>query len=444
MALPALGDTFAGKYRIDRVIGEGGMGIVFEAFHTGLQQRVAIKMLRPDVLSNRTVTGRFEREARAAAKLQGPNVAKVLDVDAVDGHPYLVMEFLDGHDLMTELEQRQKLPIPEAVGYVLEACIPIAQAHGQGIVHRDLKPSNLFLANVDGKRVVKLLDFGISKFVAEGSKLTAGTEALGTPEYMSPEQIRQTANVDHRGDIWSLGVILYELLTGTVPFEGAPSAIIAAVMTETIVPPRVTRREIPEPLDKVIMHALEKDPNKRFQSVSDLAQALEPFATDTPLQKGTLESLPPPAALAELLEGDEPAPLRRTMRSWESMPPAAKKRGKASWLVALVIAGAAAGGVVFWRQTLHRGAVVTAAAPASQAPSASVAAAEPSASAAPAVSTHEPEREATPVASASAAVRHAPASRFAAHHPATPEKHPSTQKVEKAPPAPTNMFDQRF
>jgi len=285
VSLPSPGTILAGKYRIDRVIGEGGMGVVYEALHLRLKQRVAIKILRPTILSHPEFVGRFEREARAAATLDSPNVAKVLDVDtSPDGLPYMVIEYLEGTDLSDELARRGRLPVQEAVAYVLEACVPIGQAHALGIIHRDLKPSNLFLANKGGERVLKLLDFGISKVLTEiDTKTTSSLATLGTPHYMSPEHVRSSSDVDRRSDIWSLGVILYELLTGTEPYQGDAARVIAAIAADPVPLPRTRRADIPEELERVIMHALEKDPRKRFADVRALAQALAPFAPEDEL-----------------------------------------------------------------------------------------------------------------------------------------------------------------
>jgi serine/threonine-protein kinase len=283
IVLPKQGDVLDGKYRVDRVLGEGGMGVVYEAFHLRLRQRVAIKVLRPLIVAQPEFAARFEREARAAATLESPNVAKVLDVDTTDaGLAYMVIEYLEGNDLGEELARRGRLPIQEAVAYVMEACVPIAEAHAFGIIHRDLKPSNLFLAKKGSERMLKLLDFGISKVLAEtDAKNTFGT--LGTPHYMSPEHVRNASDVDRRSDIWSLGVILYELLTGTEPYAGDPARVIAAIITEPVPRPRTKRDDIPPELEDVIMRALSKEPRDRFPDVRALSGALAAFAPEMEL-----------------------------------------------------------------------------------------------------------------------------------------------------------------
>jgi serine/threonine-protein kinase len=277
---PEIGDVVGGKYRLSRLLGEGGMGIVFEAEHLRLMQRVAIKWLRPDVLAMPDALERFDREARAICRMRGPHVAHVMDVDADGfGRPYMVMELLQGRDLEVELQTRGALPISEAVDWTLQACAAIAEAHKAGIVHRDLKPSNLFLAEEAGARVVKVLDFGISKLARDEPSVTTATVTLGTPLYMSPEQVRSSKDVDGRADIWSLGVILYELVTGSPPFLGTTTAAIAAIVADATPRPREVRPEVPEGLELAIMTALAKSPDDRFPTAEAFAAALMPFAS---------------------------------------------------------------------------------------------------------------------------------------------------------------------
>ncbi|MEZ4314973.1 MAG: serine/threonine-protein kinase [Polyangiaceae bacterium] len=224
------GDIVAGKYLVDRVLGVGGMGAVVAATHTQLDQRVAIKFLLPQMLGSREVVERFQREARAAAKIRSEHVVRVSDVGTLDGGvPFIVMEFLEGKDLGELLQRRGPLPVPLAVDYVLEACEALAEAHAAGIVHRDLKPSNLFLARrADETDIVKVLDFGISKQITpealqSSPSLTRTTDVFGSPTYMSPEQLKASRDVDTRADLWALGVILFELISGAPPSAAAPS-----------------------------------------------------------------------------------------------------------------------------------------------------------------------------------------------------------------------------
>ena len=277
--LPRPGDVIKDKYAVVRTIGQGGMGVVYEGQHLGLDQRVAIKvLLRNEVAELMT---RFQREARAAGQLRGANVARVMDVDVLpSGRPFMVMEYLDGRNLGQELAARGPLPVGEVVDYVLEGCAAMAEAHQLGIVHRDLKPENLFLANEQGVRRVKVLDFGISRVpVADEARVTVTKSSLGTPLYMSPEQIRSAKRADARSDIWSLGVILYELLCGTPPFEGeSPTAVVAAITVDKPRPLNERAPELPQALSDAVMRCLLKDPDARFQTIDDLAEAILPFA----------------------------------------------------------------------------------------------------------------------------------------------------------------------
>ena len=281
--LPQIGQTLNGKYEIVRLLGEGGMAFVFEAKHQRLQQRVAIKMLTPDFARDPELVSRFEREARAVARLRTKHVTRVTDVDTTpEGIPYIVMEFLEGRDLDAELQARQRLPLGEAVDYVLQACAGMVEAHGMGIVHRDLKPANLFVArerdgNDEETCVLKVLDFGISKMVGEATRLTGAGAVMGTVLYMSPEQVRAQPNVDTRADIWSLGVILYELVAGRAPWEGHSHQIAAAIVGQD--PPDLRAfAQVPESFASVVRTMLQRDPSQRPSNVRDVITALYPFA----------------------------------------------------------------------------------------------------------------------------------------------------------------------
>jgi serine/threonine-protein kinase len=257
------------------------MAIVYEAVHVRLGQRVALKILLPELAEREDIMTRFEREGRAAVRLRSPHVARVFDVDTLaDGTAYIVMEFLEGRDLAGELALSGPLPITQAVDYVLQACDAMAEAHRQGTVHRDLKPSNLFLAQDGKQRIVKVLDFGVSKVALEGADLsvTSTRSALGTALYMSPEQVRSAKSVDARTDVWSLGVVLYELLTARTPFEGeSVTALAAAIVTDTPPPLRTLRADVPFELEQVVIRAMEKDRDKRFHDAAAFAAALAPF-----------------------------------------------------------------------------------------------------------------------------------------------------------------------
>jgi serine/threonine-protein kinase len=277
------GDVLAGKYKVERVLGVGGMGVVVAARHMQLDQKVALKFLLPHSLLKSTVVARFEREARAAVRLRSEHVARVIDVGTMESSaPYIVMEFLEGKDLGDLIEQSGPLPVSVAVDYLLQACEAVAEAHSLGIVHRDLKPRNLFLTTrVDGRPLVKVLDFGISKVTGgDDLSLTSTAEIVGSPNYMSPEQLRAAKLADARSDIWALGAILYELLTGYVPFQAETLTQLCTMVLQD--PPRPLhdlRADVPIGVIHVIERCLEKDPARRFQHVGELASALSHFTS---------------------------------------------------------------------------------------------------------------------------------------------------------------------
>jgi serine/threonine protein kinase len=279
------GDVLAGKYRVVRTLGAGGIGVVVEAVHTQLERQVAIKFLLPEANENPQVVARFTREARASARLKGEHVTQVIDVGALDdGSPYMVMEYLSGTDLGELLSERGRLSIPDAVDYVLQAIEALAEAHAARIVHRDLKPANLFLTRTaDGEPLVKVLDFGISKALdpdksESGLSLTQSATMIGTPLYMSPEQMRDARHVDVRTDIWALGAILYELITGRPPFLATSLAeLCVKVMQDDPVPLSRVRPEVPPELTAIVDRCLCKQRTGRYADVGELAGALARF-----------------------------------------------------------------------------------------------------------------------------------------------------------------------
>ncbi|WP_170319774.1 serine/threonine-protein kinase [Polyangium spumosum] len=273
------GEVLLGKYRVERVLGKGGMGLVVAARHLSLGELFAIKFLSTSTIENAEVIERFEREARAAARLRGEHVARVHDVGRMEnGAPYMIMEYLDGSDLHALVRRRGPLPVEEAVAYVLQACDGIAEAHAAGIVHRDLKPANLFLIRrPNGSPCVKVLDFGVARQTGvEEVALTATGVMLGSPMYMAPEQIARSKSVDARSDIWAMGVVLYELLTARGPFQGQTVLeLVAAILQEEPPRPSELRPDLPAALEAVILRCLRKRSEERFQSMGELAAALD-------------------------------------------------------------------------------------------------------------------------------------------------------------------------
>jgi serine/threonine protein kinase len=299
-----VGQVFLGKYQVESIIGQGGMGVVAECTHLALNERVALKMLRQDVMLDNDAVERFMREAQAAAKLRSEYVARVSDVGSLEnGTPYMVMEFLEGQDLGQLVAERGKLGIPWAVELVLQTCEALAEAHSLGIVHRDVKPSNLFVTwRPDGTALIKVLDFGISKTAAgTDMQLTQTQSLLGTPAYMSPEQMRSARNVDGRTDIWSLGTVMYELIEGRKPFEAES---FSEMCVKVAVDPPAPMVHAPPELQQVVLRCLAKNPDQRYSSMAELGRDLVPFTQD-------------PARATILVERMQRM-LRRSLGDWDT------------------------------------------------------------------------------------------------------------------------------
>ncbi|MDI1437671.1 serine/threonine-protein kinase [Polyangium sorediatum] len=282
----AVGEILAGKYRVERTLGMGGMGVVVAVTHLELRDERAIKLVRAD-LTHPQIIERFLREARVVVKLRSEHVAQVYDIGRLPtGAPFMVMELLHGDDLSALLKKRGTLPVHEAVLYVMQACDALAEAHGRGIVHRDLKPANLFLTHrEDGSPCIKVLDFGVSKHVPEEGEsaeleMTSNGDIMGSPLYMAPEQMRAAREVDARADIWALGAILYKLVTGRAPFQRAttPEICMAVLGSEMAPLPSSLQGGIPSGLEAVIMRCLCKDVDSRFPRALDLKAALSPYS----------------------------------------------------------------------------------------------------------------------------------------------------------------------
>jgi serine/threonine protein kinase len=286
------GQLIGGRYLIGSIIGEGGMGVVCSATHVGLGTQVAVKLIRSDRQSDPASVERFLNEARTAASLKGEHVARVYDVGQLEsGEPYLVMEQLEGVGLDAFIAGRGPLSQGEAIDIVLQACEGLAEAHAVALVHRDIKPANLFLARrPDGELTLKILDFGISKRLVDSALkgLTEPGRSLGSPSYMSPEQMLDASLVDQRADVWSLGILLFELLTKQCPFGGeSVPQVCAAVLTALAPAPSERRSDIDAGLDVVVLRCLAKDPKDRYSSVAALAEALRPF-TAQPVRSAAL------------------------------------------------------------------------------------------------------------------------------------------------------------
>ncbi len=283
----AVGSLIGGKYVVERTLGSGGLGVVVVARHRELGQRVAIKYLREQGRAISAVVERFRREARIAALIRSEHVVRVQDVGETAGTPFIVMELLEGRDL-GHLIVEGGVTSRQAVDYVLQACEGLAEIHAIGVTHRDLKPENLFLVQdrVRGS-TLKIIDFGISKVAPthtneEWARVTSEGERFGTPQYMSPEQLGMGGEVDCRTDVWALGTVLFELLTGDLPFHGedAPHLFVNILMS-----PPAKAPGIPVELEAAILRCLEKDANKRFQNVAELAQQLAPFGSTDALER---------------------------------------------------------------------------------------------------------------------------------------------------------------
>jgi len=362
------GEVLLGKYRVDRVLGAGGIGIIVAAHHLQLDERVAIKFLLPEALQSPDVVARFAQEARAAVKIKSEHVVRVIDVGTLpNGSPYMVMEYLEGADLSNILSRRGPLPAEEVVSLVLQACEALAEAHALGIVHRDLKPANLFsIARADGSASVKVLDFGISKVTTPGADMgmTKTSAIVGSPLYMSPEQMRSAKSVDARTDIWSLGAILYELLTGRPPFMGESlPELCVNIMNTAPAPMAATRaddagksltRDLPPRLETVVLRCLEKDRQNRYANVAELAFALAEFA---PRQaKNSVERVARVIQAAgisssnfQLPEGSIPPPSKeaKTHATWGITSPGGGS-SRAPLFVLLGLGALAVGGIGVW------------------------------------------------------------------------------------------------
>jgi serine/threonine-protein kinase len=276
------GDTIAGIYRVERKIGEGGMSVVLAATHLPTGRIMAVKVLQSETASAEGAVARFWREARAVSRLTTPHVVRIFDVGMLaDDTPYMAMELLEGETLAVRMHRERKLPLPAALDCFRQACDAVAAAHAIGVVHRDLKPENMFLSREGGREVLKVLDFGISKTMRatvsdDQQRLTKTTDVFGSPTYMSPEQLKASRDVDARTDVWSLGVLLHEMLAGAPPFEGRSVAeIFGAILYMDPRPLGEIRADVPKSVEAAVLRALRRDREERFASVEELLRAIE-------------------------------------------------------------------------------------------------------------------------------------------------------------------------
>jgi len=270
------GQVLDGKYRLDALLAEGGMGAVYRATHVMLGKTVAIKLIRSAIVASPEIVRRFQREARAATALNHPNIVSVYDLGQTpDGTLYIAMEYIDGPSLKTLIQSGRAIPVARTIAILRQVASALATAHRHNIVHRDLKPHNIMLAaGPDGSEVAKLVDFGIAKTFDESTQLTSAGSALGTPYYMSPEQIEGRA-VDARCDIYALGIILYEMLVGEVPFaDQSTPAVLVKQLKERPIRPSLKNAAVPPALEAIALRCLEKDPDQRFQTADAFAAAL--------------------------------------------------------------------------------------------------------------------------------------------------------------------------
>lgn len=486
------GTVIAGKYRVDRVIGQGGMGIVLAAKHLGLDEMVALKLIREGVTEDAEVLARFQREARAAARIKSEHVARVLDVDRLpEGAPYIVMELIDGTDLDALLERRGPLPSDEAASYITQACEGLAEAHALGMVHRDLKLKNLFLTHRrDGRPLIKVIDFGVVKLTpirsdeaevtprgstfgdagrsrVRDATLTGTSVLIGSVHYMAPEQIRASSVVTAQADVWSLGVCLYRMLTGVLPFRGSSIVeVCASIQGRAPLDVREIVPHIPEGMANAVTRSLEKDARRRFADVAELANALAPYGPDpaaprrieATLQSSVRPQAPPSPSVTQtfdapavprappqtLLRGRAESTIDGAGGSLAAYPappaPPTSRRWMAGTIVILAVCAVT---VAIWRPTAWRPWPVQTHASATSSPhptDPATAAATPSDTPA-ATATPPPARTSDPSERSGAAAASPPSVPTTKRATRPPPKPPSARASAKAdPPSPYDHF----
>jgi serine/threonine protein kinase len=357
-----------GSYRLVQKLGEGGMGEVFIAEHSMLGRRAAVKVLRPEFSHRQDIVARFFNEARAATQISDPGIVQIFDFgQAQDGSAYIVMELLDGETLDRRMVRQQVLPIPEALRLVRQVASSLATAHSRGIVHRDLKPENIFIVRdpeVAGGERTKILDFGIAKLYGDQQVKTQTSAVMGTPTYMSPEQCRGSGQVDHRADIYSLGCVLYVLVTGRMVFEAEGTGdLIAMHLREMPAPPSAKAAWVPAALDRLILRCLAKNPAERFQTGTELASAITALIDTGTLPKvPTGPNLAPTVALRPSgMQSKPPTTLSSANGAVGAMsiPPSKKRTGLVLGFLGTVAVGAAIAVVALTRGGSNTGSTDT-------------------------------------------------------------------------------------
>jgi len=293
--LALIGKVISGSYKIEKFVGQGGMGAVFQARQLSLDRNVAVKFMSAPLTMDKEILERFHREARAASNIGHPGIVQVIDMGYMqEGQPFMVMEMLEGEDLRHRLKKEGVLEAGEAIPIILQVCEALAAAHDKGIVHRDLKPDNIFLVPRKGKApLVKILDFGLSKIKGSGKKLTNTGTLLGTPNYMAPEQVTAEFEVDHRADIYGAGVILYEMLTGKMAYDGpSVQSIFVKIMTENPAPPRAIRPGIAPEIESLILRAMARNPADRYPDISQMAGDLVRIGSGIGIPRSQMSVLP--------------------------------------------------------------------------------------------------------------------------------------------------------
>jgi serine/threonine-protein kinase len=402
------GTVIGGKYRLDRALARGGMGSVWVARHLQLDAPVAIKFMDPTYARSPEARGRFEREARACARVKSPNIIQVHDYGVEGDVPYIAMELLEGEDLGARL-RRGRLALAEAAPLALQIGRGLRTAHEAGIVHRDLKPANIFLSRHQDEDVVKVLDFGIAKSLGEvqvGESTTTGT-VIGSPHYMSPEQVRAFKYVDHRTDLWSFGVILFRCVTGRLPFPAEQmSAVLVAICTDPIPAPSQIAPDLGPEVDAFFAHALARDPAQRFQSAKEMAEAFAALE-GVPASRVGMASLsgsqPSVAAVSGVQPADTGGTLSPAGRSVALRP--ARRSGAAVAAVVGSVLLLSISAALLVSRLRDRGAPAAAAAPTVLLTVPAAAAPEPSATTAPSASANVPVPDPTPPATPTVSAR---------------------------------------